>query len=128
MASVRFLKLRDFKYRANCFVSRPRVIRLDKKPFDSLELEVSGGNLLGIYVTELTEESVLKAAGLKIGDRLLKVRRNVVNVKNQISGNECVDICALAMRLSKCVRVCMCVRVNLCILGLHVTSSQNPLK
>ena len=75
MASVRFLKLRDCKYRANCFVSRPRVIRLDKKPFDSLELEVSGGNLLGIYVTELMEESVLKAAGLKIGDRLLKVRQ-----------------------------------------------------
>lgn len=49
-------------------------MRLEKKPLDSLGLEVSGGYRVGIYVTELEDNSVCKAAGLQVGDRLLKVR------------------------------------------------------
>ena len=52
----------------------PRVMRLEKKPLDGLGLEVSGGYRVGIYVTELEDNSVCKAAGLQVGDRLLKVR------------------------------------------------------
>lgn len=51
----------------------PRIIRLEKKPLDSLGLEVSGGYRVGIYVIEVLESSVCKAAGLQIGDRLLKL-------------------------------------------------------
>ena len=59
-----------------CSVSlpSPRVIRLEKKPLDGLGLEVSGGYRVGIYVIELLENSVCKAAGLQVGDRLFKVR------------------------------------------------------
>ena len=56
-------------------VGSSRIIRLEKKPLHTLGLEVSGGNMLGIYVTELSEDSVLKATGLRIGDRLLKVMK-----------------------------------------------------
>lgn len=49
-------------------------MRLEKKPLDGLGLEVSGGYRVGIYVTELEDNSVCKAAGLQVGDRLLKVR------------------------------------------------------
>ena len=52
----------------------PRVMRLEKKPLDGLGLEVSGGYRVGIYVIELEDDSVCKAAGLQVGDRLLKVR------------------------------------------------------
>ena len=48
-------------------------MRLEKQVFQSLGLEVTGGNLVGIYVKELTEDSVCKAAGLNVGDRLFKV-------------------------------------------------------
>ena len=41
---------------------------------DGLGLEVSGGYRVGIYVIELLENSVCKAAGLQVGDRLFKVR------------------------------------------------------
>lgn len=51
----------------------PRVIRFEKKPLDSLGLEVSGGYRVGVYVVELLENSICKAAGLQIGDRLLKL-------------------------------------------------------
>ncbi|XP_078384398.1 uncharacterized protein LOC144666866 isoform X1 [Oculina patagonica] len=51
----------------------PRVMRLEKKPLDGLGLEVSGGYRVGIYVTELQDNSVCKAAGLQVGDRLLKL-------------------------------------------------------
>ncbi|CAH3197016.1 unnamed protein product, partial [Porites evermanni] len=51
----------------------PRVIRLEKKPLDGLGLEVSGGYRVGIYVIELLENSVCKAAGLQVGDRLFKL-------------------------------------------------------
>ena len=51
-----------------------RVIRLEKKPLDSLGLEISGGYRVGIYVIELQENSVCRAAGIQVGDRLLKVR------------------------------------------------------
>lgn len=49
-------------------------MRLEKKPLDGLGLEVSGGYRVGIYVIELQDNSVCKAAGLQVGDRLLKVR------------------------------------------------------
>ena len=49
-------------------------MRLEKKPLDGLGLEVSGGYRIGIYVIELQDNSVCKAAGLQVGDRLLKVR------------------------------------------------------
>lgn len=64
-----------------CSVSlpSPRVIRLEKKPLDGLGLEVSGGYRVGIYVIELPENSVCKAAGLQVGDRLFKVRNLMVN-------------------------------------------------
>lgn len=55
-------------------LSSPRVMRLEKKPLDGLGLEVSGGYRVGIYVIELQDNSVCKAAGLQVGDRLLKVR------------------------------------------------------
>jgi len=41
--------------------------------FQSLGLEITGGNLVGIYVKELTDDSVCKTAGLEVGDRLIKV-------------------------------------------------------
>ena len=50
------------------------MIRLEKKPLDGLGLEVSGGYRVGIYVIELQENSVCRAAGIQVGDRLLKVR------------------------------------------------------
>jgi len=40
---------------------------------DGLGLEVSGGYRVGIYVIELQDNSVCKAAGLQVGDRLLKL-------------------------------------------------------
>lgn len=49
-------------------------MRVDKKPLDGLGLEVSGGYRVGIYVIELQDNSICKAAGLQVGDRLLKVR------------------------------------------------------
>lgn len=49
-------------------------MRLEKKPMDGLGLEVSGGYRVGIYVIELQDNSVCKAPGLQVGDRLLKVR------------------------------------------------------
>ena len=55
-------------------LSSPRVMRLEKRPLDGLGLEVSGGYRVGIYVIELQDNSVCKAAGLQVGDRLLKVR------------------------------------------------------
>ena len=58
----------------------PRVIRLEKKPLDSLGLEVSGGYRVGIYVIELQENSVCRAAGLQVGDRLFKVRHTYYSV------------------------------------------------
>ena len=53
------------------------MIRLEKKPLDGLGLEVSGGYRVGIYVVELQEDSVCKAAGLHVGDRLFKVRHSM---------------------------------------------------
>ena len=50
-----------------------RVMRLEKEMFQSLGLEVTGGNLVGIYVKDLTEDSLCKVAGLELGDRLIKV-------------------------------------------------------
>lgn len=51
----------------------PRVMRFEKKPLGGLGIDVSGGYRVGIYVTELQENSVCKAAGLQVGDRLLKL-------------------------------------------------------
>lgn len=48
-------------------------MRLEKEMYHSLGLEVEGGNLVGIYVKELTDDSVCKTAGLQVGDRLIKV-------------------------------------------------------
>lgn len=63
-------------------------MRLEKKPLDGLGLEVSGGYRVGIYVIELQDNSVCKAAGLQVGDRLLKVRDfewyfNLINLKSE---------------------------------------------
>ena len=49
-------------------------MRFEKKPLGGLGIDVSGGYRVGIYVTELQENSVCKAAGLQVGDRLLKVK------------------------------------------------------
>lgn len=58
-----------------------RVMRLEKQAFQSLGLEVTGGNLVGIYVKELTDDSVCKAVGLNVGDRLFKVCDNLTKTK-----------------------------------------------
>ncbi|EDO46339.1 predicted protein [Nematostella vectensis] len=52
---------------------RARVIRLEKKPFKSLGIEVTGGNLVGIYVKEMSEDSVCRDVGVRTGDRLFKL-------------------------------------------------------
>ena len=56
-----------------CLSCRPRVMRLEKESYCELGVEVTGGNLVGIYVKEMTADSVCKAAGLRVGDRLFKV-------------------------------------------------------
>lgn len=48
-------------------------MRLEKESYCDLGVEVTGGNEVGIYVKEMTDDSVCKAAGLRVGDRLLKV-------------------------------------------------------
>ena len=65
-------------------------MRLEKKPLDGLGLEVSGGYRVGIYVIELQDNSVCKAAGLQVGDRLLKVKFRVtlkLNLKDSLNGD-----------------------------------------
>ena len=52
----------------------PRIMRFEKKSLDGLGVEVSGGYRVGIYVIELQENSICKAVGLQVGDRLLKVK------------------------------------------------------
>lgn len=49
-------------------------MRFEKKSLDGLGVEVSGGYRVGIYVIELQENSICKAVGLQVGDRLLKVK------------------------------------------------------
>ncbi|XP_031574907.1 uncharacterized protein LOC116308585 [Actinia tenebrosa] len=50
-----------------------RVMRIEKQIFQSLGLEVTGGNLVGIYVKELADDSVCREVGLEVGDRLFKL-------------------------------------------------------
>lgn len=50
-------------------------MRFEKKSLDGLGVEVSGGYRVGIYVIELQENSICKAVGLQVGDRLLKVKK-----------------------------------------------------
>lgn len=49
-------------------------MRFEKRSLDGLGVEVSGGYRVGIYVIELQENSICKAVGLQVGDRLLKVK------------------------------------------------------
>lgn len=52
-------------------------MRFEKKSLDGLGVEVSGGYRVGIYVIELQENSICKAVGLQVGDRLLKVKNEI---------------------------------------------------
>lgn len=55
------------------FFRKKRYIKIKKDPDDDIGFDINGGNMTGIFVTNIFEGSNAEAAGVQVGDKIFKV-------------------------------------------------------